>query len=690
METLFLYFAKTILCSGVMFLYYKLFLKDRTFHHYNRFYLLSVLVISLLLPLLKVSYFTLEVNSDIYMIINSLQNFNSTNTINNDFIYFKLAAFVVGLVSVFFLTKLILGLIKIQLLKKKFPKENLEGISFYLTNLQDAPFSFFRNLFWKNSILINSDLGKQILKHEMVHIEQKHSWDKIFTELLTSIFWFNPFFYLIKKEICLIHEYLADKKAVKNSDTKAFAEMLLANHFPGALLPATSPFLSSNLKKRLTMLKKPKTKFSYVRRISALPILFILGFIYLVNAKNKEIKETNREISRIVSEIKKDTVVAKNATTETLEINSIAKTNEVNTVSVTENPAIPPAPPISPGIAFGIGGTEISRKNPELFVKKDTINEKEFRKLQKVIGEKNEAIQPLKELLSSKNKEARKLSDEMRKKSDEFRALSKNKDYDNPEYKKLESDMNNLGKQIDNIYNSTEFKQMESHYKEMDKLYAQLDKYYQSDEYQSKFREAEKRAKESEKMFNSPEFKKQIKDAEERAREAEKMFNAPEFKKQMKEAEERAKEAERKFGKTNPYNFDFKFDNNFNFNDNSFFNKSKLSPKEQRRLEKKQKELQEKQKDLQKKQRELQQKQKELNKEFFKDNNLVFFRNEMRFNPDSAKVYVFNKGNSDKTEIYINGKKSSNKDLQSLNPDKIARMNVFKTNGNGKIEAITK
>ena len=111
METLFLYFGKVILTSGVMFLYYRLFLKDKTFHHYNRFYLLSVLVISLLLPLLKISYFTLEVNSDIYMLINRLQNFNSTKTLDNDFFYFKLIAFVIGLVSLFFLTKLILGLI---------------------------------------------------------------------------------------------------------------------------------------------------------------------------------------------------------------------------------------------------------------------------------------------------------------------------------------------------------------------------------------------------------------------------------------------------------------------------------------------------------------------------------------------------------------------------------------------------
>ncbi len=53
MEALLIYFAKVLLSSTVLFAYYHLMLRDRTFHHYNRFYLLGIVVISLLLPLLK-------------------------------------------------------------------------------------------------------------------------------------------------------------------------------------------------------------------------------------------------------------------------------------------------------------------------------------------------------------------------------------------------------------------------------------------------------------------------------------------------------------------------------------------------------------------------------------------------------------------------------------------------------------
>jgi hypothetical protein len=330
MEALILYFGKVIICSGVMFLYYQLSLKDKTFHHYNRFYLLSAMLISIFLPLIKVEDFTIEVSNDLYLLLNKLQNLNTNKTTDNDNTYFRIIFSALGLVSFYFLGKLIYGILKISQFKNQFQKETFEGVNFYQTNLAEAPFSYFKNLFWKNSIVINSDIGKQILKHEMVHIEQKHSYDKIFIEVMTAVFWFNPFFHIIKKEISLIHEYLADKKAVKKSDTKAFAQMLLASHFSGTQLPATSPFLSSNLKKRLKMLQKPQTKFGYARRIFALPVLFTVAFAYMVNAKNKEITETNIEIEKAVSEIKKDTLSPKNNIDQIVERQEakISKANE--------------------------------------------------------------------------------------------------------------------------------------------------------------------------------------------------------------------------------------------------------------------------------------------------------------------------------------------------------------------------
>lgn len=522
METLFIYFGKVILSSGVMFTYYQLFLKDKTFHHYNRFYLLSAMLLSLVLPLIKVSYFTIELNNNIYLLFNKIQNFNTSKIVTDDYFYFKIIAFVFGLVSVFFLAKFFIGLFKINQLKGKFSKENFEGISFYQTNLESAPFSYFKNLFWKNSIAIDSEVGRQILKHEMVHIEQKHSWDKIFVEILTSLLWFNPFFYLIKKEINLIHEYLADKKALKNSDTKAFAQMLLASHFSGKQLPATSPFLSSNLKKRLTMLKKSKTKFSYARRILALPLLFALAFIYLVNAKNKEISKTNLEIEKMVANIKQE--------------NNSATAIQRDTIKTKDS-------------AYGTDGTEVYSKNPELFADHDSLNESSLKLIQNQISIKQKQLEPYQKLMLEKSSEGQKISKDLRIKSEELQKLSLKKDYDNPKFKALEKEMDELGAKLDRVYDSEDYKNsqklLDKNYGDLDQLYAKLDQYYNSDAFTSKIKAAEKAAEEADRKVNSPEFKKMIKDAEEQGKKAEKMVNSPKFKKMIKDAEKKGKEAEK-------------------------------------------------------------------------------------------------------------------------------------------------
>lgn len=251
MDSLMTYIIKSLVCSGVLYTYYFIFLKDKTFHRYNRFYLMLTLFISVLLPLLKVEYFTIEVNPKVLMLMSEFKSYSSKYKQESYTVLFYFLGIIVAFESVIFLFRLLLGMWRLSKLKNKYEKINFQGINFYKTDLEEAPFSYFKNLFWKNSIAIDTDLGRQILKHEMVHIEQGHSWDKFIVSLFQSIFWFNPIFYLIKKELSLIHEYLADSQSIKKGDTQSFAKVILEHHFSGKVFPATNPFMSSNLKKEL-------------------------------------------------------------------------------------------------------------------------------------------------------------------------------------------------------------------------------------------------------------------------------------------------------------------------------------------------------------------------------------------------------------------------------------------------------
>ena len=678
MEPILLYFGKMILCSAVMFAYYLLFLKDKTFHHYNRFYLLFSVVISMILPLVKVSYFTIETNKNLYLLLSRF-NQTQTQTNNYDITIYSIFYAIIGVVSVTFLIKIFLGILKINSIKNQFPKETIEGIKFYQTNLNNAPFSFFRNLFWKKSIEINSPVGQQILKHEMVHIEQKHSWDKLLMQVSKSVFWFNPVFYFINKEINLIHEYLADNKAVKKSDTRAFAQMLLESHFSGSVIPVTSPFLSSNLKKRLKMLTKNQTKYSYARKLFALPILFFMVFAYMVNAKNREITETNNAIEIAVKQIKMDTIQPKQS-----EFDSLANNHQRQTKAYS-----------------------------------DALQEDHLR--MKAISKK------------------------MAEKGKELSALKKAKKEYSAEYKALENEMETLATQMEGVVNSDNYKRNIKGLEEHSEATAKM---YDSPEFKKKIADAEKVARKAEamvnsmdlkkkiadvekrgatadRMVNSPEFKKRIAEAEKRAEEVVVKVNSPEFQKMSQEAQKRAQEAVEKYGKVYSeadlqkmikdhfatdaftdasvaYGFDasdfpeFKdltSNFKFNFSDNLFFNEaqSKLTPKELRKLEKKRKELKEKQKDLQEQQRKIQEKQQQLNKEMRENSSFKISFNSMENEP---KVFVLNNkmmaANTDKMTVYINGKIVDKSVLNKMNPNEIASMNVFKTNGTRKIEIITK
>lgn len=596
-----------ILISAVMSAYYLLFLRDKTFHHYNRFYLLGTMVLSLLLPLLKVEYFTIETDSRILLLLNQF-NQNSVQEVENSFNFWDFGALILGIVSFFLLAKLTLGLVKIHQLKKEFPKESIEGITFYNTNLHDAPFSFFRNLFWKKSILINSDLGKQILKHEMVHIEQKHSFDKLFVQIIQSLFWFNPIFYFIKKEITLIHEYLADKKAVKNADTRAFAQMLLASNFSGNVLPATSPFLSSNLKKRLKMLTQKNTKYSYARRILALPILFGVSFALLVNAKNIEIKKQNKAIEIAVQELKKDTVKEKD--------------------------------------------------------------------VQKLLEAQQAKINKASEKIKKENEKIATLSEQTRKKSEELQKIAKEKGADSYDYELKAKELENLGNEIDRIANSEAY---QNNWKEFELNFTEMDKVFNSDEFKNQFKMNEEKMKELEKKFNSKEFKDKIIRIQK--------VRTP----QMMDVEVPAPI-------TPPISIEkLRNSPNSNLTKEEIKKLDKLS-KERAELSKKQAELARKQAEIAKQQAEISRKYAQNNPWIItvdanvpKDGGVSVSADKIKYNLATRNSEVEGlksmKVFSDKSiKYYINGKLSTKEEMDKLNPNDIATVNVNKNVNNGKEE----
>jgi hypothetical protein len=184
---------------------------------------------------------------------------------------------------------LFLKVISLYRIKRRNIVTHMDGYNFIQTDLKQAPFVFLNNLFWKSSISLSEDCGKMIFTHELTHIRQKHTYDQLFSQLVVCFFWINPVYWIIKHELNIVHEFIADSKSVKDGDGATFAAMLLYAHNEGKYLAPVHYFFNSSIKRRLTMITISKNvKHSYLRRLLALPLTFIILSVFsskLVNGQ---------------------------------------------------------------------------------------------------------------------------------------------------------------------------------------------------------------------------------------------------------------------------------------------------------------------------------------------------------------------------------------------------------------------
>lgn len=300
------YFLQVILCSGIMMGYYWLVLRNKRFHQYNRFYLLAIALLCWLVPLIKIQWSEPVVQADQQLIrFISLIAQNNTaiesglqsGTGNSNWPIVLIAVYALG--ALVLLTGMIRAVYRIYRLLQIHSCKTVGDVYLIFTKAAGAPFSFFRYIFWHESIDLKSEAGKQMMQHELTHVQQKHSIDKLLMQLVLIAGWFNPFFWLMKKEMEMIHEFIADHKAVAEGDAASLAQMLLTASYPQQHELLTNPFFFSPIKRRLQMISNQRhPSFSYLRRLVVLPLLAVLVICF--SFRNKEI---NTDIPISVSAI---------------------------------------------------------------------------------------------------------------------------------------------------------------------------------------------------------------------------------------------------------------------------------------------------------------------------------------------------------------------------------------------------
>jgi beta-lactamase regulating signal transducer with metallopeptidase domain len=271
------YLLEANLYLVVFYTGYCLFLNKETYYTLNRAYLLLSCILSFLLPVMQIGALKPVESGVVKVILLAPSGLKSATTedspvshitpitVDDVLLYtYLLGVMVLALVLIFKIFRLIkMTRTTIALVDDKYKLIGIDG--------SNTAFSFFNYLFIGTKTA-GSDI---IIRHELVHIRQKHSADIIFMELIKIINWFNPFIYLVQISLKTVHEYIADEQtAAHETDALAYSSFLVNNAYGLNGSSVTHSFFNYNLlKKRIIMLNQKRSgSLARLKYLMAVPI----------------------------------------------------------------------------------------------------------------------------------------------------------------------------------------------------------------------------------------------------------------------------------------------------------------------------------------------------------------------------------------------------------------------------------
>ena len=323
METIFTYILKVNALLVLFYLVYQLALSKETFYKQSRWFLLSGLFVSLILPFVtftKIEY--IEVKQ---VIEESLGVVKISKEVIQEplFTIQEIVFLIYGIICFGFLIKTVFDFIKLFKIINVSNSEKRNKLVYVNTNLVHTPFSFFNYIIFNSDVIHPTEL-ENIIKHEEAHSNQKHSLDTLAAQFFIILFWFNPIVWLYRKSMVQNLEFLADNLAIQHvSDKVYYQRTMLKVSTQASNISIVNTFNQSSIKKRIIMLNSNqsnrKNAFKYAIVIPVL-VAFIMLFQVKVIAKEKRIdreinnsenilylinaNSSNKEIDEIINKLK--------------------------------------------------------------------------------------------------------------------------------------------------------------------------------------------------------------------------------------------------------------------------------------------------------------------------------------------------------------------------------------------------
>lgn len=321
--------------SAILAVFYLLYvvMKRETFFNLNRFFLLGIVVFSLLLPLMSFDFS----QGKIAVIDNSIEEFSKfrmsfyetaetleyqvykkpvslddsttqvIETASVDWISILLISIIgIYIIGVLFcLSKLFWNFRRLRKMILMHPQEQINGITVVKISQPIAPFSFLKYAFVYEGILDTPEQG-QVIAHEKAHIEQKHSIDLICIQFLAAFLWFNPLIWMLINSLKAIHEYIADKKIIKAGYSLVdYQTLLLRQLVSNNSCGLVHNFNLSFIKKRITMMKNKKSGFKGKLKVALTITCAILFSLVLFQCNSITDGEKEKVSNKLEASLKK-------------------------------------------------------------------------------------------------------------------------------------------------------------------------------------------------------------------------------------------------------------------------------------------------------------------------------------------------------------------------------------------------
>ncbi|GEO07719.1 M56 family metallopeptidase [Segetibacter aerophilus] len=304
MPVYFEYALKVSISLAIVFLFYTLLLKRMTYYRWNRYFLLASSLLSLVVPFINVSVFIQPKEQSVISLVNEIPSIHAIEIgaeSNNAgmVVYWQIVSVVFLLVSIALVFRLLVQFFSIQKIKAQSTVVAIGDDIVYNIPQQILPFSFLDNIF----INVNNYSEKElhdILKHERIHVQEKHSLDMLVLEIICVLNWYNPFAWMIKKAVRENLEFIADDAVVtRGVDRKSYQYLLLkvTGEIPSSI---ASSLKFSSLKTRIIMMNKSKTSQLHLLKFSLLvPMVVVL---LLAFRNSKEVAPKTDKVASVTTE----------------------------------------------------------------------------------------------------------------------------------------------------------------------------------------------------------------------------------------------------------------------------------------------------------------------------------------------------------------------------------------------------